>query len=369
MTELFLRVTIIKTSEWFSKALRVEVCDATADEQRTATGLIINIKKLISVRMSNKVLFFSFFLLLSLTVIAQDDIPVKVVPSEIFRSVKKDPSDTLKWEWKRGGIINLNLAQSSLSNWAAGGDDFSMAVTSYVNYFVFNKGIKHTWDNSLDFNFGFMRTSSLGNRKNDDRIEILSKYGLRLDTTNKIYVSGLFDFRSQFFDGYTYNGDSAFLSSSFMSPAYILLSAGIDYKPKDFISFFISPLTLRTTIVASDRLYTQGLYGVPAYDHAINQIGAFASVNFFKAIMKNVVYKGKLDLFTDYRHNPENVDLYFTNLFNFKINRFLSATYSLDMIYDDDVKLFGKYNNSPGLQLKSMIGIGFSLPLSSVITR
>lgn len=319
--------------------------------------------------MSKKVLFISFFLFLRFIVVAQDDIPVKVVPSEIFRSVKKDPNDTLKWEWKRGGIINLNLAQASLSNWAAGGDQFSMALTSYANYFVFNKGTKHTWDNSLDFNFGFIRTTSLGSRKNDDRIEILSKYGLRLDTTNKIYISGLFDFRSQFFDGYTYNGDSAFLSSAFMSPAYIFLSLGIDYKPKDYISIFISPLTQRTTIIASDRLYTQGLYGVPAYDHSINQIGAFASINFFKAIAKNVVYKVKLDLFTDYKHNPENVDMYFTNLFNFKINKFLSATYSLDIIYDDDVKLFGKYNTSPALQVKSMIGIGFSLPLPSVMTR
>ena len=319
--------------------------------------------------MGKQLLLFLGFVSVTMAVSAQDDIPVKVVPTEIFKSVKKDPNDTLRWQWKRGGIMNLNLAESSLSNWAAGGDHFSMAITSYLNYFLFNKGLKHTWDNSIDFNFGFLQTSSLGSRKNDDRIEVLSKYGLRLDTTDKIYISGLFDFRSQFFDGYTYNMDSGILSSSFMSPAYVLLSLGFDYKPSDYFSFFVSPLTQRTTIIASDRLYWQGLYGVPPYHHSINQVGAFASISYYKTVLKNVTYKGKLDLFTDYRHNPENVDLYFTNLVNCKINKFLSATYSLDMIYDDDVRLFGKYNNSPGLQVRSVIGIGFSLPFSSVITR
>jgi hypothetical protein len=319
--------------------------------------------------MSKHVLLFLPFLFVRLIVIAQDDIPVKVVPSEIFRNVNKPANDTLRWNWRRGGIINLNLAQGSLSNWAAGGDKFSLAITSYINYYLLNKAKKHTWDNSLDFNFGFLKTSSLGSRKNDDRIEVLSKYGLRLDTTNKIYVSGLFDFRSQLFDGYTYIGDSGTLSSSFLSPAYVLLSVGIDFKPKDYFSIFLSPLTQRTTFIMSNRLYKQGLYGVPPYHRSKSQIGAFASISFGKEIFKNVTYKTKMDLFSDYNHNPQNIDMYFTNFFNFKINRFLSATYSLDMIYDDDVRLFGKYGTSPALQLKSMIGIGFSMPLSSVITR
>src|SRR5215210_3216031 len=92
--------------------------------------------------------------------IAQNNIPVKVVPTEIFRSVKKDPNDTATWSWKRGGIVNLNLAQGSLSNWAAGGDKFSIAIAAYANYYVLNKGRKHNWDNSVDFNSGFLKTTS-----------------------------------------------------------------------------------------------------------------------------------------------------------------------------------------------------------------
>ncbi len=297
---------------------------------------------------------------------AQDNIPVRSLPTEIFREVKKDSKDTVKWVWKRGGLFNVNLAQGSLSNWAAGGDNFSMALTSYVNYFVFYRNEKHSWDNNIDFNFGMVKSSSLGSRKNDDRLDFLSKYGYRVDTSNKLFISTLFNFRTQFFDGYTYDGDSGTLSSTLLSPAYVLLSVGMDYKPFKGFSAFISPITSRWIIVASDRIAAKGLYGVDTGKHVSSQFGAFASINYAQTLFKNVVYKGRMDLFSNYLRNPQNVSMYMTNLFTFKINKFLSATYSLDMIYDDEVKLFGRDQKSPGLQLKSMIGIGFSMPFSTV---
>lgn len=317
--------------------------------------------------MNKQTLLFLFSICIHFIAVAQDYIPVKTLPVELFRTVKKDPNDTASWKWKRGGMANLNIAQGSLSNWAAGGDKFTIAVSSYVNYFLLNKGAKHNWDNSVDFNFGYINTTSLGSRKNDDRFDILSKYGYSLDSTNKIFLSALFNFRTQFFDGSTYIDGTGTLNSTFLSPAYLFLAAGFDYKPFNNFSLFLSPLTERMTIVTSKRL--SGQYGVAVGKNSINQIGAFASINFKSPVFKNVTYKGKLDLFTDYGNNPGNVDMYFTNFLNFKINKYLSASYNLDLIYDDDVKLFGKNADSPGLQLKSLIGIGFSMPFSMVTTN
>ncbi|MBS1729557.1 MAG: DUF3078 domain-containing protein [Bacteroidetes bacterium] len=297
---------------------------------------------------------------------AQVDMPVQEVPVEIFRTVKKDPNDTTGWQWKRSGLFNLNIAQGSLSNWAAGGENFSLAIVSYFNYYLLNRGVRHTWDNNFDFNFGYLKTTSQGGRKNDDRIDVLSKYGYKLDTTKKIYLSGLFNLRTQLFNGYGYIGDSAYLSSSFISPMYLVLAVGFDFKPVTNFSLFLSPLTNRTTIIANKTLSAKGAYGVAAGKHVLNQIGAFASVNYSANIIKNVSYKGRLDLFTDYQNNPSNVDLYYTNYLNFQINKYMTATYGLDMIYDDDVKLFGKNNDSPALQVKSLIGIGVSIPFEQV---
>jgi len=308
---------------------------------------------------------FNIFIFLLFALIKQtiaQDIPVKVLPNEIFRSVKKDANDTSRWKWKRGGVVNANLSQGSLSNWSAGGDDFSLSLNTYVNYSLFYREGKHSWDNSFDFNLGFVQTTSLGSRKNDDRFDLLSKYGYSIDTNHKWYLSSLFDFRSQFFDGRSYyTKDSSSLASTFLSPAYLVLSVGFDYKPKPTFSFFLSPLTDRTTFVASNKLSKYGSYGVIPGNHAYVEIGAFASINYFTAITKDINYKGRMDLFSNYGYKPLNIDFYMTNAFTIKITKFLAATYNLDMIYDDDVKF---YSHGPRLQLKSLVGFGFTMPFA-----
>ncbi len=291
------------------------------------------------------------------------DIVVNNLRNETSRAIKKE-ADTSSWNWKRGGLFNFNLAQGSLSNWAAGGDNFSLAANTYFNYFFFYRSGRRTWDNNIDINLGYVESTSLGSRKNDDRLDYLSKYGYKIDTVGKLFLSALFNFRSQFFDGYTYSNNVGDLSSSFLSPAYVILSAGFDYHPASNLSIFLSPLTSRSTIVSNNVLAQKGVYGVPAGQHALYEIGAFATVNYYSAIAKNVTYKGRLDLFSNYESHPQNVDFFMTNLFSFKINKNFSATYSLDMIYDDDIRLFGPTNTSPGLQTKSQIGIGFMKPLN-----
>jgi hypothetical protein len=284
------------------------------------------------------------------------DATVKKLQDESGRAVKKE-ADTTNWTWKRGGLVNFNLNQGSLHNWAAGGDKFSLALNSYINYFLFHRKGNHNWDNTVDFNFGLLQTTSLGTRKNDDRLDLLSKYGVNFK--GNWFLTGLVNFRTQFFDGYTFEKNVPVFSSTFLSPAYLLTSVGVDYKPTPNFSLFVSPATSRWIIVADDYLARKGLYGVDSGKHAVNEFGAFASVNYQKGMNKNVTYKGKLDLFSNYRHNPLNIDVFMTNFFSLKINRYFSVTYNLDAIYDDDVKLFGEQGKSPSLQLKSIIGIGF----------
>jgi hypothetical protein len=185
---------------------------------------------------------------------------------------------------------------------------------------------------------------------------VLSKYGYALNP--KLNLAGLFNFRSQFFKGYTYADDVKTFSSAFLSPAYVLLSPGLDYKPIPNLSIFVSPITARWVIVRDDSLSAKGQYGVEPGKHSVSEIGAFASINYFKEFNKILTYKGRLDLFSNYKNNPQNIDLYFTNILNIKLTKVLSATWSVDMIYDDDVRLFGDNENSAALQLKSLIGIG-----------
>jgi hypothetical protein len=289
---------------------------------------------------------------------AQDE-TVRKLKSETSKDIKKDATDTTTRTWKKGGIYSLNIAQASLNNWAAGGDNFSLAVNSLLSLYAFYKKDKHSWDNTFDFNLGYVNTTSLGSRKNDDRFDLLSKYGYGL--TSKLSLAGLLNVRSQFFKGYTFDNNVKTLSSNFMAPGYILLGIGLDYKPTKHLSIFVSPVTARWVIVKDTVLSNKGAYGVSPGKKSNLEFGAFATINYLKEISKNITYKGRLDLFSNYRKNPQNVDLFMSNILNVKLSKVLSATWGVDLIYDDDVRLFGPNHTSAGLQVKSLVGIGLLL--------
>jgi len=46
---------------------------------------------------------------------------------------------------------------------------------------------------------------------------------------------------------------------------------------------------------------------------------------------------------------------------NVKLAKVLTLSYSLDMIYDDDVRIFGDNRTSAALQVKSLLGLGVLL--------
>lgn len=284
------------------------------------------------------------------------DATVKKLKEESSKTIKEDVDDTIVKTWRKGGIFNLNLAQGSLSNWAAGGDQFSISLNSLLSVYAFYKKDKYSWDNTLDVNFGYLKTTSLGSRKNDDRFDLLSKYGYAI--ANKWDIAALFNFRTQLANGYTYTNNSRTFSSAFLSPAYVLLSLGLDYKPTQNFSVFMSPLTARWIIVKNDSLSAKGLYGVEPGKKVRPELGAFVSAEYLKNINKSVSYKGRLDLFSNYKHNPQKIDVYMTNLLAVKLSKVLSATWNVDLIYDDDVRLFGPNHNSPAWQIKSLVGLG-----------
>ena len=72
--------------------------------------------------------------------IAQDE-SIKKLRSDADKNIKKDPNDTIPKTWKIGGIYNLNLSQASLSNWAAGGDEFSFSLNSLFSAYAFIKRV------------------------------------------------------------------------------------------------------------------------------------------------------------------------------------------------------------------------------------
>lgn len=276
-------------------------------------------------------------------------------------TITKDPKDTTKMTWKTGGLFNLTFNQAALSNWAAGGDKSALSLNTLLNLYAYYTNGKISWDNFLLAAYGLTSTTSLGTRKTDDRFDLTSRYGY--DVGKKWYLSVLFDFRSQFAPGYNYATDGTrSLTADLLSPAYALLSIGMDYKPNNNFSLFLSPITARELIVKNDSLAAQGAFGVDSGKNSRFEFGAYASLNYSSNLSKTAAYIGRLDLFSDYLDHPQNIALYMTNVVNVKVTSLISMNFNLTLIYDDRIKSV-KSDGSPGgpaLQLQEVIGVGLA---------
>ncbi len=276
-------------------------------------------------------------------------------------TITKDPNDTTKMTWKTGGLLSLTFNQAALSNWSAGGDKSALSLNALGNLYAFYTDGRRSWDNYLNLQYGIANTTSLGTRKTTDIIDVTSKYGY--DVGKKWYLTGLFDFRSQFAPGYNYpDATSKVLTSDFLAPAYFLLALGMDYKPNNSFSLFLSPITARELVVNNDSLAAIGAFGVDSGKKSRFEFGEYASLNYTSNLSKTASYTGRLDLFSDYLHHPQNIAVYMTNVVNVKVTGLITMMLNVTLIYDDNIKSVKADGTAggPALQLQEILGIGFS---------
>lgn len=260
--------------------------------------------------------------------------------------------------WTSAGKVSINFSQSHLSNWSAGGQS-SFNALGLINYSLNYKVVNRIWENKLDLALGYSHIGEEKLMKTDDRIEFNSLYGI--NATEKLFYSIAFSFKSQFTDGFDYKVDSTTPISRFFAPAYATLGLGIDWKPLPYFSANFSPLTGRLTLVTDQALSDSGSFGVDPGQTSRFELGAKAWVKFEKEIFKNVTLGTKLELFTDYLKNPQNVDVDWQALVNMKVNKWLNANISTHLIYDDDIKITDKDGKKgPRTQFKEVLSIGLS---------
>lgn len=293
-------------------------------------------------------------LFISLAGFAQDK-AVKELQATGTKSFAEDT--THKSGWKKGVLLNLGVAQGNSSNWAAGAEQSSFTINTYVNLFANLKQGKHRWFNNLDLFYALTNNTSQGTRKNDDRIDFFSKYTYKFRNTWGVGMVG--NFRTQFSDGYDYSVTPKQLISGFMAPGYLTLAPGIDWMPAEYFSVFLSPFSGRWTFVTKPELTSR--YAVETGKTVRTEAGGYMTVNFKKEVMKNVIYSARLDLYSNYLDGKaKNVDVFWTNVVTMKVNKWLGVTYNFDLIYDDDIRSFGDNGTSPATQIKSLLSVGIT---------
>ena len=279
-------------------------------------------------------------------------------------STKLDSLNSSNWKLK--SLYSLNGAQSSFINWNAGGRN-NIALNASVRASAnFNKEMWN-WSNDLSLAFGGIKyldeSEAFMYQKTDDKIDLSSKVGMRI--SKKFLLSLNAGFKTQFADGFTYPNDSIPVSK-FMAPGYLNLALGTDYVKDANFSIFGSPFAAKTTFVMDDSLSQIGSFGVEQGERIRHEFGAFIKLKWNAELMKNIEMKSKLELFSNYLNNPQNIDVNAELVFVFRVNSLFSATAQWNLIYDDDIQIRDIDGNvGPRTQFKSVLGIGISYKLEN----
>ena len=233
-----------------------------------------------------KILTILAMLVLSYSVYAQD---VQQAAADAAKAMMDAPAEQQKVEkpkyWAKSLKTQVNVGQTSLTNWAAGGDN-TISLQGFIDANANWKKNEMFWNNRLQLDYGFLYASSKPIlQKSTDRIYLESKWGYNV-SKDVLYLSANYDFKSQFTTGYTYktpavpdedrfkdeSGNIRDLDdlerkdqvdlwrnervpkSNFLAPAYTNLALGIDYKPTKWLSVNFAPLTGGFVIVKDAKL-------------------------------------------------------------------------------------------------------------------
>jgi hypothetical protein len=275
-----------------------------------------------------------------------------------FITKGSEVADTTK-AWKVNGNTSLNFSQVSLTNWSEGGSgSVSGAFLFGVN--ANNKQDRHYWDNSFSLEYGMTKNDGESARKSVDQLYLSSKYGYEIG--KPWYLSVLFDFRTQMAKGFNYPNDRNYISK-LMAPGYMNFALGFDYKPKDNISLFISPVSTRFTYVMDDSLSTAGAFGVDPGRKFRAELGSYLKFQYIKkTLVKNVDFQTRIDLFSNYLKDPQNIVVNWDLKLDMKINKFLSAVFQTTLKYDNDIKYVdaNRVTHGARTQLKQLLGVGLT---------
>lgn len=258
---------------------------------------------------------------------------------------QETPQDTVKF-WTKKGNFSLLFNQSAYNKQWLGGGTSNVAGNFGLNYdFNYKKG-DVVWDNKLIVAYGLSKIKGIERTaKTDDRLDLNSLWGKK--ATGDWYYSFYFNFKTQMDVGYDKNGN---LISHFFSPAYFQLGPGFLWKKDNNLSVNFSPAAAKLIVIHPHFTDLGPSFGVLQGDATRFEFGASITAHYKLVVMTNVFIENRLNLYSNYLDDPQNVDVNYQMNLIMKINKYLSANVALQTIYDD--------NSIQAVQVSEVFGLG-----------
>ena len=176
-------------------------------------------------------------------------------------------------DWKWSGVVGLNASATGMVNWSAGGANNVSGVAFGKVRLLYDKN-NLSWETNLDVEYGLTYLDQKYDKlqKSSDHLIFNTKFGWAFQP--KWYLTASAAFQTQFALGKTYTGDDTPnpIVSNILAPSYTDLSVGIDWKPNDIFSVYLSPVAGRiTTAYISDRVNNKYKEQYPLEDGGLRQ--------------------------------------------------------------------------------------------------
>lgn len=259
--------------------------------------------------------------------------------------------------WKKTAYASIHYNQNAISdNWYQGGESTNALVSELRLTANYDDKQRVQFDNLMEIKLGFITAPSdtmHHYKTNADLFHLKSKLGVK--AFNRWYYTFEADFKTQFFPNYKTNTND--LISSFLSPATLDLSLGMDYKLNKknvTLSVMAAPLTYKFVYLKNDSIINPSSFSVDPGHSSANLFGSKVEANLTWQISKDISLRSKVDYFTTY----EKVVANWENTFEFKLNRYLSTKLFLHARFDDGVTL--KEEDDTYFQFKEMLTFGLA---------
>lgn len=272
------------------------------------------------------------------------------MPVTPYHFLKKYPQK----QWLVWGQNDLVFNQASFSNWNAGGNN-NIGIIGRINYNITYKKNSHYWENVIKIGYGFVSAQGQASRKTEDYLSITSNYGY--DIGKNYYLSTGVQLLTQFTPGYNYTltPEPSYKDriSKLMAPGYINAGVGISYNPNENLQVVFRPANAKLTLVLDEALQQAGKYGLERDGQSLRaELGAMLNILYRINIIKDVQFINQLGFFTNYLQHIERVDLHYNGSIHMKLNKFISTTINVNVVYDHD--------QIQKVQMKQTLGVGFS---------
>ncbi|TAL67304.1 MAG: DUF3078 domain-containing protein [Bacteroidetes bacterium] len=245
------------------------------------------------------------------------------------------PTDTtVKSNWTPVGTVGLNASQIAFSDWSQGGDN--SVAWSFLGNFGF-KYESNPWllSNSLKLAYGMTKLGQTDFRSTDNEIYLETVLSHKIGWVVDPYISNTI--RTVITDGYDYKVTPEVQTAAFFDPGYVTQSLGFTFNKEKFLSTRLG--------VAFQEVFTNKMTQYTDDADTPNEIESFKFETGIESVSEseysiedNVLYQGKLRLFTRFKH-LDTWDVRWDNIITAKVSKYFNVNLMVQVVYEKQQSL------------------------------